>query len=167
MAKALTGPTKLAWIYGLAAFGLLLDQLTKTLVRARMAIGEVWPLGPNFNLRHVTNEGGAFSLLHGQVWLLAAVSTLVVAGLLVYVHRRAALPRWQAVALGILLAGTLGNLVDRVVRGHVTDFLDVYVGAYHWPTFNVADICINVGVALLILASFTAAPAPVQEEHPR
>jgi signal peptidase II len=167
VAPPLIGTPKLAWVFGLAAGGLVLDQLTKHLVRLQMAIGQVTAVAPGFNLRHVINKGGAFSLLYGNVWLLAAVSALVTIGIAVYAYRQPTLARWQAVGLGILLAGTLGNLIDRVVRGQVTDFLDLYVGAHHWPTFNVADICINVGVALLILASFTAAPAPVQEEHPR
>lgn len=164
MAASLHGRHKLAWLYGLSAGSLALDQLTKTLVRASMAIGETHAVVPGFfNLRHVINLGGAFSLLHGQVWLLAAVSLAVVIGIVAYERRRGAMPRWQTVGLGILLGGTLGNLIDRVARGQVTDFLDVYVGAYHWPTFNVADICINVGVGLLVIGTMLA---PTTQEDP-
>lgn len=167
MAPPLIGTPKLAWVFGLATGWLLIDQLTKHMVRMQMAIGQVTAVTPNFNLHHVINKGGAFSLLYGNVWLLAAVSALVTIGIAVYAYRQPALARWQAVGLGILLAGTLGNLIDRVVRGQVTDFLDLYVGTYHWPTFNVADICINLGVALLVLGSLAAPPPPVHEEHSR
>ena len=153
MATTLSGAAKVAWLYGLATGSLLVDQLTKTLVRENLNVGQVVALAPGFNLRHVFNKGGAFSLLYGNVWFLAAVAFGVTLGLIIYERRHPAMPRWQAVGLGILLGGTLGNMIDRVVRGQVTDFLDVYVGAYHWPTFNVADICINLGVAMLVLGS--------------
>jgi signal peptidase II len=165
VAPPLIGTPKLIWVFGLAAGWLLIDQLTKHMIRMTMAIGQVTAVAPNFNLRHVINKGGAFSFLYGNVWLLATVSALVTIGLMVYAYRQPALARWQAVGLGILLAGTLGNLIDRVVRGQVTDFLDLYVGSYHWPTFNVADICINLGVALLVLGSL--ATPPVHEEQSR
>ena len=167
MAPPLIGTPKLAWVFGLATSWLLIDQLTKHMVRIQMAIGQVTAVAPSFNLRHVINKGGAFSLLYGNVWLLATISALVTIGIAVYAYRQPALARWQAVGLGILLAGTLGNLIDRVVRGQVTDFLDLYVGSYHWPTFNVADICINLGVALLVLGSLATPPPPVHEEHSR
>ena len=171
MSAPLAGPTKAAWLYGAAAAVALLDQLSKHLIRERLAIAQDWPVFPGLTITHVTNQGGAFSLLHGRVGLLAVVSVAVAVGLVIYAQRRRALPRWQAAALGILLGGTVGNLVDRVMFGRVTDFLDVYVGEWHFPTFNVADVAINAGVAILALQLWSAPPPrqdpDSQEEPPR
>ncbi|MFN3429054.1 MAG: signal peptidase II [Candidatus Sericytochromatia bacterium] len=149
----------------------LVDQATKHLIRERLAIAQDWPVFPGFTLTHVTNQGGALSLLHGHVGLLSAVSMAVIAGLVIVERRRKRLPRWQTAALGILLGGTVGNLVDRLVFGRVTDFLDVYVGEWHFPTFNVADIAINAGVAILAYKTWLAPPIrqdpDSQEEPPR
>lgn len=163
MARQLTGWTKaIAW-YGPAIALLALDQGTKHLVRTRMGLGETIRVADHFNLHHVINKGGAFSILHGNVPLLATISVIVTLALIIYERRKPTLPIGQALALGILLGGTVGNLVDRVVFGQVTDFLDVYVGAYHWPTFNVADIAINLGVAgLLLMQLLYPAPEPPQ-----
>ena len=167
----LAGPNKAAWLYGRAAAVALLDQATKHLIRERLAIAQDWPVFPGFAITHVTNQGGALSLLHGHVEILAAVSIAVIIGLVIYERRQKSLPRWQAAALGILLGGTVGNLVDRLVFGRVTDFLDVFVGEWHFPTFNVADIAINAGVAILAYQTFLAPPASQdpdsQEDTPR
>jgi signal peptidase II len=144
------------WAYGAAVAVLALDQLTKQLVRAGLPLGSTVAVTPWFNLRHVINRGGAFSLLYGHVWLLALVAGAVTIGLVAYERRHPGMPAWRAAALGILLAGTLGNLVDRLVFGQVTDFLDLHLAESHWPTFNVADIAINLGVAALIVATALA-----------
>jgi signal peptidase II len=141
------------WTYGTALAVLALDQLTKQLVRTGIPLGQRVAVMPGFDLHHVINRGGAFSLLYGHVWLLALVAAGVTVGLVLYERRHPGMAAWRAAALGILLAGTLGNLVDRLVFGQVTDFLDVYLGDRHWPTFNVADIAINLGVAALIVAT--------------
>ena len=154
MTQTLSGSRKAAWLYGLALTCLLVDQATKQAVRATLDLGQSIPVAPGFNLTHVVNQGAAFSLLHGQVGLLVVVSLVVTLGLVVYERRRPTMSPWQTASLGILLGGTVGNLIDRVVFGQVTDFLDVYVGAHHWPTFNVADICINLGVASLLIWSY-------------
>src|SRR5688500_11709728 len=93
-----------------------LDQLTKSLVRAQMPVGHSIPVLPGFfNLTHVVNKGGAWSVLNGQVGLLALISIAVSVGIGVYVWRKPAMSRWQTAALGILLGGTLGNFFDRFV----------------------------------------------------
>jgi signal peptidase II len=168
VAPMLAGRAKLAWVYGPAAAAVALDQGTKTWVREAIARGQEWPLAPGVVLTHVINQGGAFSLLYGQVALLIGVSVAVTLGLVAFERTRRALPRWQAVGLGILLGGTVGNLVDRLIFHHVTDFLDVAVAGRHWPTFNVADVCINAGVAVLAVGlALGAPPHPSQEDPPR
>ena len=114
-----------------------------------------------FNLTYVENRGCAWGLLQGQVWPLAVFAALVMA-LLLWRRRDFFFlegPRWRvkisAVAEALLYSGIVGNLIDRVFRGYVVDFFDFHWGAgYHFPCFNVADICISAAAALLIFLSF-------------
>jgi len=110
-------------------------------------------------LTHRRNPGIAFSLFHSQAWapivfgLIAAAAVVFIARL---VWRSAALPGVVAVALGLVAGGAAGNLIDRILPPHtVVDFIDCYLGAYHWPAFNIADSAICVGAGLLLLTSIT------------
>ena len=150
---------RLLRVYGAAAAVLALDQLTKALVRSHVPLGHTLELTPFFALRHVINRGGAFSFLYGQVPLLAVVAIAVAVGIVIYERTRRTLSGGQAVALGILLGGTVGNLLDRLIAGQVTDFLDVHLGPHRWPTFNVADVAINLGVAALVVGTALARPS--------
>jgi signal peptidase II len=129
-----------------AAAVLVADQVTKALVRAEIARGEQVELLPGVNLVHTRNRGIAFGLLSGGGVLLAVVAALVLGGLLAYLlthlDRRGV---W--LATGLLFAGALGNMIDRVRQGWVTDFIDLPL----WPAFNVADIAITAGVIVLFL----------------
>ncbi len=107
-----------------------------------------------FNLIHVANTGIAFGLFpaRGQLLgtlILTALSLLALTVVASYYRRTPATERSLLASLSLILGGALGNLVDRVMKGSVTDFLDVYLGSYHWPTFNVADSAITVGITLL------------------
>lgn len=169
MTTPLTGKRKALFVYLPAILCLALDQATKAWVRQALEVGQVIPVAEHFAIRHVFNKGAVFSILYGHVWLLALFSSIVAVAVVVYERRKRSITGFQAAALGILLGGTVGNLVDRVWFGRVTDFLDVYVGRHHWPTFNVADICINLGVALLVLGSLRHPdhPETTPEEEPR
>ncbi|MEE8310676.1 MAG: signal peptidase II [Candidatus Binatia bacterium] len=147
-----------------------LDQLTKWVVSTSMTVGQSIDVIPAFfALTYVRNPGAAFGLL-GNVgsWgapLLVVVSVVAVAALSWLLHSVPAAHRWERAAAAAVIGGALGNLYDRIMLGEVVDFLDVYVGDWHWPAFNVADSAISVGVVVLILASFRAgdagpAPAP-------
>jgi signal peptidase II len=129
----------------------LLDLFTKILVRQHMAIGAEIKLAPFFSLTHIKNTGVAFGLLQGQNTLLAIFGFCVMGALLWSSARAIKENRWVAVVMGLVAAGAAGNLLDRVVYGQVTDFLDFYWGVHHWPAFNVADSAICVGAGLLIL----------------
>ena len=125
------------------------DQLTKLWIRSNLAIGQSLPETGFFRLTHVGNSGAAFGLFHGQSCLLTIVALLGVAVLLLYallIYRRFPFPDnmlgWSA--LGLVLGGTAGNLIDRLHLGYVTDFIDVGV----WPAFNIADSAIVVGVII-------------------
>ncbi len=126
---------------------LAVDQITKWLVRGAFEVGESRPIIPDVLwLTHVRNTGAAFGMFKGQQWFLIAVAVVVLAVIAYVIHRvRPESPLAHA-ALAMIAAGTCGNLVDRVVSGGVTDFFDL-----GWfPVFNVADISLDIGVALLV-----------------
>jgi signal peptidase II len=134
---------------------LLLDQGSKLLAESRLVFHEPVGLLPFFNLRLAYNTGAAFSFLGNaggwQRWFFAGISVLVISVLVVWM-RRLKPEQWQlSVAFALIIGGALGNLIDRLVYGHVIDFIDVYYKTWHWPTFNVADSAITVGAGLLLL----------------
>jgi signal peptidase II len=133
----------------------LLDQLTKLWVRASLIYGgEPQTVIPGFfNLVYVRNEGAAWGMFGGQMPILIILSIVVLILLAVY-HRKVLNPTFDhRIALGLMVGGICGNLIDRIRVGYVTDFLDFYVGPYHWPSFNVADSAICIAVGLYMLSS--------------
>lgn len=131
---------------------LAVDQVTKALVVANMALGSsVGVIGDVIMLWHVRNEGAAFSLFQGGT-LLFLVVTVVALGMIVYFHRAfTGRSLWLQALLGLILGGTLGNFIDRLRQGYVTDFVSVGVGTVRFPTFNVADSSIVVGIGILVI----------------
>jgi signal peptidase II len=151
------------YLYFLVTFAITLpiDQLTKRWIIDRFAYGEMLVVVPDFfNLTHVRNPGGAFSLLVGlpEFWRQAfflGTGFLAIVLLLVFLRRLVPEERLAAVAIGAVLGGAIGNLTDRVLYGEVIDFLDFRLfGGYVWPTFNMADCWIVCGVAILMLDIF-------------
>jgi len=134
-----------------AATVLLLDQVTKAMVAASIEVGgRIEVIGDLVVLWHVRNTGAAFSLFQGgQAFFL--VVTVLAFGMLIYFQRvfRGRGPLLHVV-LGLVLGGTLGNLVDRVRLGYVTDFISVGIGDLRWPTWNVADGSLVVGILALV-----------------
>ncbi|TPW73841.1 signal peptidase II [Schumannella sp. 10F1B-5-1] len=143
----------MALIVGVAAVVYGLDQLTKALIVQSMVEGEVTPvLGELLQLHFVRNPGAAFSLATGMTWIFSIAAAAVV-GFVVWYARRIRSLRW-AVVFGLVLAGALGNLTDRLLRepgfarGHVVDFIQVW----GFPAiFNIADVAITIGMALFVL----------------
>jgi signal peptidase II len=161
---------------------IVLDQWTKWLVEAHLPHHSTRPVIPGlFNLTHVRNTGVAFGLFAsdgtggGGGWLLTllGLGALVAVGL--YFWYTPSRDRVLLIALALVVGGAVGNLIDRVSSGAVTDFLDVYLGLHHWPSFNVADSAISIGIVLMAIDSFrprqhhesspteSAAAAPVPE----
>lgn len=144
-----------------------IDQMTKTIVLDRLAVGapvEVIDRFLDFTL--VMNPGLAFGLLGGvpATWRWAVAGLSLVALLMLSRVALRVLPTggWQGVlAIGLIFGGAMGNLVDRARFGAVVDFVDVYYRGYHWPAFNVADSAITVGVALLAFRLLFPPPALV------
>ena len=144
-------------LLGVALTMLALDQLSKEWVRRALpGLGDAWPaadqgLGRFFQFLHVHNTGVSFGLFQGRNGLHLALALSVVAVLLFYARSLPPQERIARWAIGFQIGVALGNAVDRLRLGHVTDFLDFHYRGWHFPTFNVADISINVGVWLLIL----------------
>jgi len=134
---------------------LLLDQGTKLLADSTMALYEPIVLMPSLALTKAYNTGAAFSFLGEasgwQRWFFSGLAVVVCGVLLAWLRRLSATERRTALALSLILGGAVGNLIDRVIYGHVIDFIDVYYKTWHWPTFNIADSAITLGAALLLL----------------
>ena len=128
------------------------DQLTKAIVSTQLALDDsVHVIGP-FSIHHVQNSGIAFGFFASATSLVILLTTVAVAWMLYFFSRSGARHPVLPVALGLVIGGSVSNLVDRVRLGHVTDFLDVRF----WPAFNLADSFITVGVAILLLALMAA-----------
>jgi signal peptidase II len=152
---------KLLWFLATLAVAYPLDQLTKRWVISSLYYGENLTIIPSFfDITHVRNPGGAFSAFAGTGSADLRLAFFLVAGavaiglLLVFYRRLPSNAVLSAAALGMILGGALGNLTDRVAHGEVIDWLDFHIAGYVWPTFNVADSCIVVGVCVLILEVF-------------
>lgn len=142
---------RLFWIA--AIIGLVLDQLTKFWVVQTFEYGDTIPLWEGvFHFTFVTNTGAAFSLFSDNGEWLKWLSMLVSLGLIalgLFVHLA---NRWEQVGYGLILSGALGNGIDRVLAGEVVDFLDFRL--IRFPIFNVADVCINIGIICLLIAAW-------------
>ena len=145
-----------AWLSGAAALAAV-DQIAKEWALA--ALKEPVSVLPSLNFVLVHNPGAAFGFLSQaggwQRWFFIAAGIAIGVFVAVWLRRCARSGRqWLAAALTLVLGGAVGNLWDRIVRGAVVDFIDVYYGRFHWPAFNVADAAITVGAAILILSAF-------------
>lgn len=147
---------RLRWL-ALSAGVLLVDQVSKNLVRARLPLSDSETVVPGlFSLTHVTNRGALFGILHDlpDPWRAALFTVVPFAAIVLILYfqgRTAPADRLAHGGLALILGGAAGNFLDRLRLGWVVDFLDVYVGPHHWPAFNVADSAICIGVGLLIL----------------
>ncbi len=139
-----------------AIVGLMLDRFTKLWVVKTMTLGQTIPLLPGvFHLTYVVNQGAAFSLFQGSVWL-RWLSLAVSLGLMALAWFGPRFERWEQLGYGFILSGALGNGIDRFVLGHVIDFIDVRL--INFAVFNLADAFINVGIFCLLVAAFRKAP---------
>ncbi len=138
----------------LALFFLALDQISKAAVVKYIRFGERIPVIPDFfNLTYITNTGAAWGILAGHGWLLLLISCAVLIAVICFI--RTLTDGWpeRIYAIGLIVSGILGNSIDRIFRGEVVDFLQFLFGRYQYPSFNVADSCICVGVFLFILST--------------
>ena len=130
----------------------ILDQFTKALVINFFNLYDSVALLPIMNLTFVVNYGFAFGLLNNPSLNQILVSLVILAIIIYFLYL---LIKTQdkifQLTLTLILAGALGNFIDRIFRGFVIDFIDIYIGKYHWPAFNIADSCITVGFVVLMI----------------
>ena len=153
-------------LFAIAGSIVILDQWTKTLVRAQLAFGQSWSpyewLAPYARIVHWKNAGAAFGMFQGLRDVFTILAILVSIGIIYYYPK---IPRenWAIrLAMGLQLGGALGNLVDRLTRGVVTDFISIG----NFPVWNVADACISIGVAVLIVGMWLEERKPKPAEDP-
>lgn len=143
----------LPWL-GLALMLLIADQLTKVLILGTYRLGDATHVTSFFNVVRVHNSGAAFSFLASasgwQRWLFTAIG-IAAALFIVWLLKSHAGQKLFSFALACILAGALGNVIDRSLYGYVVDFLDFHYGNWHFPAFNLADSAITIGAACLIL----------------
>lgn len=133
---------------------LIIDQITKILVVNSLVPGENIEIIKNiFSIIYTNNTGAAFSILLGKRIFLIVVAVLIIGVLLYYIKRNKIEKKIDIIALSFIIGGSLGNLIDRIIRGYVIDFISLKLGNYNFPIFNIADILIVIGVFLLLLSS--------------
>lgn len=153
--------------FGIVALTLILDQVSKSLARAQFTVGETIKLIPGvLNFTLTKNSGAAFGILSGKQPIFIAVTFVVIAVVLIYLWRQRPTSPLVVIALALVTGGAIGNLVDRIGPGWVTDFFEF--GFMDFPVFNVADTAIFIGVGLLIiwlLVSPAAVPAAAEQDE--
>jgi signal peptidase II len=156
-------------LLALAVF--VFDQWTKWLVETRVPLHSSQEIIPGLlHLSHVRNSGVAFGLFATLgatwgAWIVTGAVSIVLAGVIWFFRRTSDQEPLLLTALGLVLGGAVGNLLDRITTGAVTDFVGVFIGSYRWPDFNVADSAISIGICLLVLDMFRSpgtalAPSP-------
>lgn len=155
------------WLFALAALLFALDQASKAWINAHLPLGSYGPASaitviPDFfYIVHVGNTGAAWSMFTGKSTPLALLAAATLVAIFLWRRQLGLRQRPVQIAFGLLVGGILGNLVDRLVHGHVIDFLDFHFGRYAYPSFNFADSGICVGVFFYLLWSLRQ-PAPSQ-----
>lgn len=134
---------------------LVLDQVTKLLAEQFLAYHQPVPLVPMLNLTLSYNTGAAFSFLGDasgwQRWLFSGFAAVISVVVVIWLYRLPPWERWMTWGLSLLLGGAVGNLLDRLLYGHVIDFIHVYYGQWSYPIFNIADSAISVGAVMILI----------------
>ncbi len=138
---------------------MVLDYVTKRIIVAKLAPYESIQALPFLNIVYVENKGAAFGMFAslGNNFFIA-ISFIALASILFYMSK---IPKGlELFSISLIFGGAVGNLIDRIMLGKVIDFIDVYVGSWHWPAFNVADSALTVGITLFIIATFKQSQKP-------
>jgi signal peptidase II len=147
--------TALIWIW-LSALVVALDQLTKWFIVNNFALYEILPAGPVLDITRLHNEGAAFSLLAQaggwQRWFFVSLASVIGVAIVWWLYTLPARGQaWLVIGLALILGGAVGNAYDRLLHGHVVDFLHFHWNLAYFPAFNVADIAITTGAIMLII----------------
>lgn len=149
---------QLKWLW-ISLLVVALDQASKQIAETQLTPHQAVNLFPYFDWYLTYNTGAAFSFLANaggwQRWLFTLIAIVISTVIVQWIRK---LPREEtmtAVSLSLILGGAIGNLIDRLYLGHVIDYIQVWLGSYPWPAFNIADAAISVGAIMLLLSSFT------------
>ena len=151
---------------------IVLDQSSKQFAEAKLTAHQAVNLFPYFDWYLTYNTGAAFSFLAGaggwQRWFFTLIAIVVSAIILQWIRKLEKGETMTAISLSLILGGAIGNVIDRILFGHVIDFIQVWLGSYPFPAFNLADSSITLGAILLIITSFTSgSKSPADEKHER
>lgn len=139
---------KYNFVLSIALFIVFLDQFTKFLIKQNLQLNQSIPVIKNiFHLTYITNTGSAFGLFKGLNWFFIIFSIIVIIAIFYFITQIKNNEKLMQFSVGLLLGGTIGNLIDRVVYGFVVDFIDFRI----WPVFNVADSAVTIGIIVLIV----------------
>jgi len=153
----------LKWLW-LSALIVIFDQLSKYMASHILVMYEAVAVMPMFNFTLMHNTGAAFSFLSDaggwQRWFFTIIALVISAVIFIWIRRLNSDQQLQAIGLSLVLGGALGNVIDRVLLGHVVDFIQIYYKQWYWPAFNIADSAISIGVVLLIFDSLRSSHKP-------
>ena len=153
-----TASPQLRWLW-ISLLVIILDQAAKQIAEAQLTPHQAVNLFPYFDWYLTYNTGAAFSFLANaggwQRWLFTVIAIVISIVIVQWVRKLPSEDTLTAASLCLILGGAIGNLIDRVYLGHVIDYIQVWLGSYPFPAFNIADASISVGAALLILSSFS------------
>lgn len=143
-------------IYLISLFVILLDQLSKGIILHYFSFGKVLEVFPCFNLLLTYNKGVSFSFLTSDSpympWVLSVFALIICVFIVIWMRQEK--DKFTRIGFALVLGGAIGNVIDRMRLGAVVDFLDFYIGSYHWPAFNIADSAICIGVFLILIRAF-------------
>ena len=151
---------KYSFTFAVVACLVLLDQVTKFFISSNMSLHDSFPVIDGlFNITYIRNTGAAFGFLANaspvaRSFFLIGVTIAVILLIIYYIWKIKAEEKFFTFPLSLILAGAVGNLIDRVRFGDVVDFLDFYISSYHWPAFNIADSAISIGAIILFFEVF-------------
>jgi signal peptidase II len=156
---------KLLWI---SALVVVLDQIAKQVAQASLPLHQLVDVMPGFDWYLTYNKGAAFSFLADaggwQRWFFTITTIIISAIILFWIKQVPKQEKITAVSLCLILGGAIGNLIDRIYLGYVIDYIQVWLGNYPWPAFNIADAAISVGATILILSSFIGTEKPTARQ---
>lgn len=139
----------------LSGIFLLIDIIVKLLVANKLVLNESIKIIDNFfYITYVKNTGAAWSILSGRQTFLIIISLIIIFLLIAYLIRKKEYKKIEIIGYSMLISGSIGNLIDRIVYGYVIDYLNFYIFNYNYPIFNIADVCIVIGIILLVIDSW-------------
>jgi signal peptidase II len=153
-----TSSPHVKWLW-ISLLVVVVDQATKQIAEAQLTPHQAVNLLPFFDWYLTYNTGAAFSFLADaggwQRWLFTVIAVIMSVLIVQWIRKLPAEETLTAISLCLILGGAIGNLIDRIYLGHVIDYIQIWLGSYPFPAFNIADAAISVGAAMLILSSFT------------